>query len=258
MDTRGPTAAIGLSKTSRRPLYLQLYEILRAQVQTGELGPGDMIPPESELTRRFGVSRITVRAALDHLVQDGIIDRHRGRGSFVRASAPEARACLTSFTEQVSRSGRIPTTDVVRVVIAHAASFAPVALPFDSDVRVALVERVRRVDGVRVALVRSYLPEALVPGIDASCFASSGAQQSLLHVLEHRFGVVLDKGEETLWPTTVTRADAAVLHVPEGSPVAVRFCRVDDRSGAVCIYEEAAWCAPQTQLVQRVCAPPLP
>jgi GntR family transcriptional regulator len=247
-----------LAKVGGRPLYQQLYEILRDRVRRGELQPGDRVPPESALTRSYGVSRITVRAALDQLVQDGLIDRHRGRGSFVREPTSEARTCLNSFTQQVVLAGRVPTTDLLGLCRAPAAGFAPVRLPFEPTTPVVRIERLRRVDGERVALVRSYLPERLVPGIAATSFAARGPGQSLLYVLEHRFGVVLDKGEETLIPAGASPADADLLGIRSGAPVAVRVCRVDDLAGAACLYEEAIWCAPQTQLVQRVAAPAIP
>jgi GntR family transcriptional regulator len=117
---------------------------------------------------------------------------------------------------------------------------------------VARIERLRRVDGERVALIRSYLPERLVPGVDASAFGSTGRDQSILYVLEHRFGLLLDKGEETLLPTGAAERDAELLGVETGTPVAVRICRIDDVAGAPSLYEEAIWCAPQTQLVQRL------
>jgi GntR family transcriptional regulator len=256
--TRSVSSVGSLSRTVGRPLYQQLYQILRQRVSSGDLKPGDLVPPESELTRVYGVSRITVRAALDQLVHEGIIDRHRGRGSFVRAPSPEPRACLASFTEQVERSGRVPTTDVHGVRVAPASAYAPVPLPFGADTPVVRIERVRRVDGTRVALVRSYLPERWVPGIDAATFSERGPAQSLLYVLEHRFGIVLDKGEETLIPSTAAPEDAALLGVPAGTPVAVRVCSVADAAGAACLYEEAIWCAPQTQLVQRPCPPGAP
>jgi len=252
------TGGAGLSRSAGSPLYQQLYEILRTRIAAGDLKPGDLVPPESELTRAYGVSRITVRAALDQLVHEGVVDRHRGRGSFVRAAAPAARACLTSFTEQVARSGRVPTTDLLGLSVAAAVDFAPVPLPFAADARIVRIERLRRVDGVRVALVRSYLPERWVPGIEPAHFVERGPGQSLLYVLERRFGVQLGMGEETLIPTTVAPADAAWLGVAEGAPVAVRVCRVEEAGGSLCLYEEAVWCAPQTQLVQRLSTPPLP
>ena len=257
MNVGEPTLASAprrsLSKSAGRPLYVQLYEVLREQVQGGSLKPGDAIAAESELIRTFGVSRITVRAALEQLVRDGYIDRHRGRGSFVRATAPQTHVCLASFTDQMLRLGRTPRTEVLGVRVAAASTFGAHRLPFADDEAVVLIERLRSVDGERVALVRSYVPHRLVPEITAADFAADGMGQSLLYVLEHRFGVVLDKGEETLVPAKVDAHDAALLAVASGDAIALKICVVHDISGVPVLYEEAAWCGAQTVSVQRVC-----
>lgn len=240
-----------LDRSDDVPLYQQLYATLRGKVQRGEWAPAAMIPAEAELMADYGVSRITIRAALDQMVRDGLIERQRGRGSFVRAAAPETRACVTSLTEQVVRSGRTPTTDVLGVEIRPAARFAEDDLPFASDEAVARIERVRRIDGRPVALMRSFIPERHVPGISVRDFAEEGPAQSLLYVLEHRFGVLLDVGEETLLPTGAEKRDAEPLGIEVGAPVAVKICRIENAAGETTLYEEAIWCAPQTQPIQR-------
>ncbi len=248
-----------LAKGSGRPLHLQLYEILRDDVRHGVLKPGDLVPAESELVKAYGVSRITVRAALEHLVREGYIDRHRGRGSFVRAAIPEVRACLTSFTDQMLALGRNPGSRVLDVRVAVADAFAMTAsptgqsrLPFDAGVEVVRIERLRTVDGDALAVVRSFIPHALVPGIGPHAFAERGPAQSLLHVLEHRYGVTLDKGEETIAPARADADTAFKVGIAEGDAIAIKACLVRDTSGAPVLYEVAAWCAPQTQLVQRM------
>ena len=244
-------AGTPLDRSHDVPLYQQLYAVLRGKVQRGEWPPASMIPPESELMADYGVSRITVRSALDQLVRDGLIERQRGRGSFVRAATPEARACVTSLTEAVIRWGRTPTTDVLGVEVRPAWVFGE-ALPFDPEERVARVERVRRIDGTPVALMRSFLPERHVPGICKQDFAEEGPAQSLLHVLEHRFGIVLDVGEETLVPTGAHDRDAGPLGIDPGTPVAVKVCRIENAAGETTLFEHAIWCAPQTQPIQRL------
>ena len=251
--SRGQAPSRGILNDAGRPLYVQLYEVIRDQVRHGVLKPGDAIAAESELTREYGVSRITVRAALEHLVREGYIDRHRGRGSYVRSTAPENRVCLASFTDQMLRLGRTPRTEVVGLRVAPASSFGPHPLPFAPDEEVGLIERLREVDGERVALVRSYIPHALVPGVAPEDFATEGPAQSLLHVLEHRFGVVLDEGEETLVPINVAPPDAERLGLAPGDAVALKICTVRDASGAPVLYEEASWRGAQTQLVRRMC-----
>mgnify|MGYP000235062587 CR=1 FL=1 len=242
-----------LNRGAEQPLYLQLYERLRLKIQRGEWPAGSMIPTETEVMSGYDVSRITARAALDQLVRDGLIDRRRGKGSFVIAQVPEVRACLTSLTEEVMRSGRTPTTDVVGVVRQLTDRLADdTQLPFEPGEALARIERVRMIDGQRVALMRSFVPERLVPGIAESDFSESGPSQSLLYVLENKFGVVLSQGEETLLPQLATSRDAKLLGINPGDPVAVKICRIEDVAGVTTLYETAVWCAPQTQPIHRV------
>ena len=72
-----------LNPRSLLPLYHQLFELLHHEITAGKWKPGDLIPPEAELVRRYGVSRITVRKVLDLLVREGLIVRERGRGTHV-------------------------------------------------------------------------------------------------------------------------------------------------------------------------------
>ena len=242
-----------LSKDADLPLYAQLYGILRGQVLAGELAPGDLIPAESELVAAYGVSRITVRAALDQLVHDGLIDRQRGRGSFVKAPAEsEARACMVSFTDQMLRAGREPGTRIAGVARGHGTELGLAASPFATDDLLVRVDRVRLVDGVPAAVMRAFLPDRRVPGLGADTFAERGPEQSLLFVLERRYGLPLDQGEETMAPGTVAEPFASLLGIAPGSAVLVKTCVVRDVAGAAALYEQSYWTAPQTQLVRRV------
>jgi len=240
-----------VSRERGTPLYVQLYVVLRSQLQSGVLQPGDLLPPESELVRDYRVSRITVRAALEQLVNDGLIERQRGRGTFVRALGPETRDCLVSFTDQMLRAGRVPTTRLLRMesLTSRRAGFGP--LPFAETEEVVFIERLRYLDGRPAALVRSFLLERMVPGIHPQLFEARGRGQSLLYVLERHFGIVLDKGEETLIPVSVSDADAALLGIPRATAVVRKTCLVRDFMEALVLFEDALWCVPQTNLVQR-------
>jgi GntR family transcriptional regulator len=249
---RGSTDRKLLRKKHDQPLYKQLYIILRSKIQSGELKVNDLVPAESELMSSYGVSRITVRAALDQLVADGFIDRHRGRGSFVKAVNPPTRSCLTSFTDQMLNLGRKPVTELVDFRIASAATFDHSRLPFAATEKLVALKRLRKVDGECAAIVRSFIPYRVVPGIHPDMFEPEGRKQSLLYVLEQAFGIVLDKGEETMIPTCIVAGDAVLLGIEEGAAVVLKVCLIRDKAGAPTLYEEAHWCAPQTQLVQRV------
>lgn len=234
--------------SSKTPLHQQLYTELRSKIQAGAWQPGDLIPAESELTRNYKMSRITVRTALDQLVKDGFIDRFAGRGSFVKATEPETINCLTSFTDHMLSLGRTPSTKLVK--LERLSQINP-HFPFSANDVIVMIERLRKVDGEPAALMRSYIPEKLVQGISVNHFKETGREQSLLFVLEHHFDIVLDKGEEQLAATCVSEDDAPLLSLAEGSPIVQKTCLVRNISGETVIYETALWSMPQTQLVQR-------
>lgn len=240
-----------LAKDGAEPLYRQLYVRLRARIDTGDLAPGDGIPAESELMRSYGVSRITVRAALDQLVRDGLIERQRGRGSFVRRDALESRSCVSSFTDQMLALGREPTTEVLRLERVDPGHHRKAQLPFPEDARLVLIERLRKVDGEVAGLVRTYLPADAGGGLKREHFARTGRGQSLLYVLEHACGIVLDKGAETTQPVAAPDDVAGHLGCAAGAAVLLKSCTLEGAGGRRLLYEEAYWRVAQTQLVQR-------
>lgn len=249
MTTDGALAP--LSKDGSVPLYRQLYRRLRTRVDDGELAPGDAFPTEAALMERYGVSRITVRAALDQLVRDGLIERQRGRGTFVRSDAAAPRSCVTSFTDQMLALGREPSTELLRLEELTAEERAALDLPFAASQDVVVIDRLRSVDGAVAGLVRTYLPSAEVRELERAHFARTGRGQSLLHVLEHVCGIVLEQGEETSQPVALEADVARTLGVAEGSAAILKTCTLADVAGAVLLYEEAYWAVAQTQLVKR-------
>ena len=232
---------------SKTPLYQKLYADLRSKIQSGEWQAGDLIPAESELTRDYRLSRITVRAALDQLVKDGLIDRFAGRGSFVKKLEPETTLCLTSFTDQVLSLGRTPSTKLLQLKCLKSGA---AVWPFEQQATV-VIERLRHVDGQPAALMRSRLPAELIKGINKSHFSETGRAQSLLYVLEHHFGIVLDEGEETIGATRVDEPEASLLDMSAGAAVVERICLVKDIQGRPVVHETALWSLPQTHLLQR-------
>lgn len=248
---RSPKSPRPLSKSAEEPLYRQLYRRLRSRIEAGEFGIGGAIPPESSLMRDYDVSRITVRSALEQLVRDGLIERQRGRGSFVRRERPQTRSCLSSFTDQMLALGRTPSTEVVRLEPLPEEERGGLELPFADDAEVLLIERLRSVDGKRAGLVRSYLLRELVPHLGEDAFSTTGRGQSLLFVLEHACGVVLDKGEETTEPVALPAGVARHLGCAAGTAALLKVCVLADVSGRKILFEEAYWSVAQKQLVQR-------
>jgi GntR family transcriptional regulator len=146
--------------------------------------------------------------------------------------------------------GRTPTTKLLQLRFVRTGDLSS-KLPFKANQELVLIERLRKVDDIPAALVRSYLPKKLVPSITKDNFKEHGPEQSILFVLEHHFGIILDKGEETLTPFCVDQNDARLLGIQPRAAALLKACKVQNLKGEVVIYEEALWCVSQTQLVQR-------
>lgn len=242
---------MSVNRHTHVPLYAQLEAILRRQIGEGQLKQGDAVPTESELGRRYGVSRITVRAALDSLAKDGLLERQPGRGTFVRATQVEPWSCLTSFTEQMLRQGRNPRTKMIRLKAETPEPDVAQSLRLEPGEPVVLVERLRLVDEVPAALMRAYIPRRFVRGISRRDFAPTGREQSILYVLERRFGLTISEGEETTAPVCLTQPDAGLLGLSEGSPVVYKSCVIHDSQGEPVLLERAYWSTPQVEQVRR-------
>lgn len=214
--------------------------------------PGDLLPSEAELGQQYGVSRITVRTALQHLEQGGLLERQAGRGTFVKANSIEPWSCLTSFTEQMLRAGRNPTTQLLKLKILRNDPELNLILGLRPGEEVAYIERLRLVDGQPAALMRAYIPHHFVPGICRKYFRSTGREQSILYILERHFGLVINEGEETTAPVCLTQPDASLLGLQAGSPVVYKCCLIYNNQGKPVLLERAYWSTPQTGLVRRV------
>jgi DNA-binding transcriptional regulator YhcF (GntR family) len=106
-----------LLKRGPIPKHHQLAEILRAMIRAGDLQPGDQVPTEDKLCARYGVSRGTVRQALDTLAREGLVSREAGRGTFVRADGTTTpHFTLGNFAEELRRQGIEPRTRLSGVV----------------------------------------------------------------------------------------------------------------------------------------------
>src|SRR5580704_14493005 len=158
-----------LETTSDRPLYLQLVDWLREDVASKSAG--QRIDSEPKLAERFGVSRFTVARAIEILVDEGLVNRRQGLGSFVAApTLKRAPIYLLSFTEAVSVSGGSPSHRLL--------AFGPTpwreTLPYDEDEELIALDRLRLVEGVPTAIHRSVLSAALAArvGLTADIAAS--------------------------------------------------------------------------------------
>ncbi|MCV0424393.1 MAG: GntR family transcriptional regulator [Roseibium sp.] len=151
---------------SAGPRYVQLYRRLEEGISDGVLPPNSSLPPERELADLTELSRVTVRKAIQELVQKGLIEQRQGSGSFIREAAPKVEQSLshlTSFSEDMQRRGMETTSKWLERGIFLPSSEELTVLDLSADASVARISRLREADGRPMALERAALPIDILP-----------------------------------------------------------------------------------------------
>lgn len=212
------------------PLWHQIAERLRAAILAGEFRPGDALPSESELNRRFGVSRTTARASLDRLKEDGLITRRSGKGSIVLAPRVEQSLDrLSSFSDDMRRRGLTPSYDTRSVRRAPTTRKVADALGIPRGDEAVRIKRRLLADGYPIGLSDSWLAPAVVAD-NALPERETLDAGSLYDWLRETCGAHIAGGHELIGATAATARQAQALDVGEGSPllVAERTCHTSD------------------------------
>jgi GntR family transcriptional regulator len=194
------------------PLYYQIAEDLR--VKYGDEAAGTRLPSEPELAKLYGVSRGTIKQALDELEKAGRIERQRGKGTFVtqpRIQQPGTK--IQSYTEQVSLHGYETSAQVLEFKIVQAGAKAGARLRLSPEARVYRIERLRYIGQEPLVTVTSYLPVDRVGPL-----SPGDAAESLYLALERR-GLRPTRVQDSFAAGIASPAVAQVLQIVEGSPV---------------------------------------
>ena len=156
-----------LDETSAQPLYQQLQRGLRAAIENGVIGPDDALPPERDLAEMLSVSRITVRKAIDELVEDGLLIRKQGSGTFVSNRVEKNFAKLTSFSEDMRARGREPRSVWLNKAEGTVNPEESLTLRSSPGTPVFRFHRIRYADDAPMALEYATVLAACLPSVDA-------------------------------------------------------------------------------------------
>jgi GntR family transcriptional regulator len=178
------------------------------------LGVGEAIPSERQLSGDLGVSRLTVRAALDDLVREGFLERRHGAGTFVSEPKIAQELTMTSFTEDMRRRGMAPSSKTLELKTVAAGARLGRLLHVSPSERIVVVTRLRYADRETMAIETLHVAEALVPGLTAKELE----RRSFYELLEERFGIVVVGGSQAIEPTVTNEEESAALGVPLHSP----------------------------------------
>jgi len=201
-------------------MYFQLKEWLSGRILSGELTPGEQLPGELELCDRLHVSRGVVRQALSELRYDGLVERRRGRGTFV--AAPKTAEGLISGLRGLAedawlRGSRIDST--VLVLRERPADVQTARLlELEPDELVVELGRLRSLDGEPHVLVTTFLPTGLVPGLVA---LDLGGPESLYRILRERYGLPILSCVRRVEAAVADTRQAHLLRVSRGDPLLV-------------------------------------
>jgi len=208
-----------INRHSKLPLYHQLYEILRKTIKRGEWLPGDLIPAESELIEMFEVSRTTVRQVLDMLVNEGLIYRQRGRGSFVaHPTLEQGLVRIINFTEDMQQRGFLPASLVLSSDLVAAPIDIAEKLQVPAGEELAELHRLRLADDEPLSIEEAYLVHESCPGI---LERSNYATASLRDVLDRDYDIRWSRANQLIRAIAATERLAELLAVPPGSPLLV-------------------------------------
>ncbi len=213
-------------------------ELLRGRLRemVSELQAGTRLPSERDLATEWGVARMTLRAAVDALVSEGLLERRHGAGTFV-AFRPVLRMLgLTSFSQDMRSRGLIPSSRVLefRTIQADAALAERLQIPVAS--RVFTITRLRLGSDEPMAIENVRIPVAYAPGLTAD-----DLEGSLYEVLATRYKIVANAASVLIEPTLADERSRGLLTIDQ-SQACLRLRMVDaDRTGrvimlATCLY----------------------
>ena len=148
------------------PQYKIIEQDLRESIAIGHYKPGDMIPAEAELVETYGVSRVTVRKALDNLTAQGLLQRVVGVGTFVKSQmVKEKQPKLVGFTDEITQMGMTPSTRVLAFELIRVPDSLYQTLHIEKDEMVYYIQRVRYADGVPFSFETTYMSARLYPDV---------------------------------------------------------------------------------------------
>ncbi|MCA0401806.1 MAG: GntR family transcriptional regulator [Proteobacteria bacterium] len=200
-----------LDEASPTPLYLQLAELIRAQVKDGDIRVGEALPSERELSDAIGISRVTVRKALDVLLREGLLSRRHGSGTYIAPRIEQPAALLAGFTSDMTNRGQAAGSLWIERITGMPTPDEAVALALGLDQPVHRLTRVRMADGEPLAIERAVIPAFALPSTDVI-----GA--SLYDALEAR-GMKPVRGLQRLKASLATSQEAKLLSIPVGAAI---------------------------------------
>jgi GntR family transcriptional regulator len=212
---------------------------------------GDAIPSERQLSADLGVSRLTVRAALDDLAREGYLVRRRGAGTFVSEPKIAQELTMTSFTDDMRRRGMRPGSRTLELRVCPAGARLGRLLHVSPSEPIVVARRLRLADGETMAIETLHVRERHIPGLTEKDLE----EHSFYELLRDRYGIVIVGGSQTIEPTVTDEEESEALGVPLHAP-AFRFERLtQSAAGEIVEFVESVYRGDRYKLVTALNRP---
>jgi GntR family transcriptional regulator len=217
-----------LDRSSAIPLYVQLTDLIRDKITNGEWKPDQKIPSENELNKIYGISRMTARQVLARLVDEDLLFRVQGKGTFVSHRKISTRSpSYQGIREQLEQQGYATRTELLGATLVEPDAKIAARLDLRADESVYLVRRLRYVEDSPISLHESYVPTRLA----ADLLEHDVVGEQLCHVLEKNYSLRMTTVTETLETASASKPVATALEVRPGAPLLLLEQRIADGDG---------------------------
>lgn len=201
--------------TKEKPIYIQIHNKMRQLIEEGKWQVGERIPSERDLAKTFNVSRMTLRQAIQTLVDEGILERKIGSGTFVSSQKVQERMTgIESFTETMLSQGRKPTSNTVSYHVKPASISETEQLQLEDETLVLRMERVRYADGIPICFEVATIPYHLIESLGKKEITSS-----LYKTLEEKKEIHVGKAEQTISAMLASERIAEFLDIKRGEAI---------------------------------------
>jgi GntR family transcriptional regulator len=207
--------------------YRRVQEALIDEIERGGRSPGSRLPPERALAEHFGVSRVTLRRALEELERSGVVARSGSGWAVASAAIGEPPNVLMSFSEMAASRGLTPGGHVLERQVRPATLDEAESLRLAPGATLFELERLRSMDGIPIMIDRTRIPLSLAPGLDDLDLEET----SLYAVLEERFAIRPSRAHFTVEAIAADERRASLLGLEPGQPLLRCRQQTDDESG---------------------------
>ena len=203
-----------IDREDHQKLYMQLYDILKRKIESGEWSMGSQIPTEEDLCKMFNVSRATVRTAILELVRQGYLKRQQGKGTFIfRNVISEGLSMLTSFRESLFEESLHFSTSILARTVMMPVDDLDSKLDIPQDKHIIYIKRLRLIDSEPILLQESYVPYHICPLL----LEDDIEHASLLDLFEKKYGIRITKIKNGIDIAYLNIDESRVLGLPEDS-----------------------------------------